>query len=352
MLLDLVRPEESLRYVSLILQTMAKTFKMLPVMLLGMLISRKRHSFSEVLVVTNLTMGLCLFVAGGDVRTLTWSKDFFQKTTRQKGLLDFSSRGFSHQTSPLLQARKMPKDPASMAFACWQPSWALIALQAISKRSSSKKTLWWNEFVSISGRGMWQHPSQSYQKENDIGSFSSLDFCLQTNCPLGGLDNQGQHVKIQSDALHESKFCCSGDRDFAFQWHAPWPLKSGTATACWTFMAPHWRQPTERVTQSHVTRNRGNMLAHHVETLQKPLLFGTCHARLCMFQDDTSQAITPLASKASSFNTEATEQLFKSPPLDHWTPKASTKRLYTKKNTPNPGSATFQPSGFPIACAS
>lgn len=58
---------ESLRYVSLILQTMAKTFKMLPVMLVGMVISRKRHSLREVCVVTLLTLGLSLFVAGGNV---------------------------------------------------------------------------------------------------------------------------------------------------------------------------------------------------------------------------------------------------------------------------------------------
>ncbi|CAK9055559.1 Adenosine 3'-phospho 5'-phosphosulfate transporter 1 (PAPS transporter 1) (Solute carrier family 35 member B2) [Durusdinium trenchii] len=60
---------ESLRYVSLILQTVAKTFKMLPVMLVGILISKKRHSLTEVVVVACLTLGLCLFVAGGDVRS-------------------------------------------------------------------------------------------------------------------------------------------------------------------------------------------------------------------------------------------------------------------------------------------
>lgn len=60
--------QESLRYVSLILQTVAKTFKMLPVMLVGILISKKRHSLTEVVVVACLTLGLCLFVAGGDVR--------------------------------------------------------------------------------------------------------------------------------------------------------------------------------------------------------------------------------------------------------------------------------------------
>eukprot|EP00434_Breviolum_minutum_P042189 symbB.v1.2.037537.t2/scaffold5565.1/size25819/2 len=58
---------ESLRYVSLILQTMAKTFKMLPVMLVGMIISKKKHSLQEVCVVTLLTLGLSLFVAGGNV---------------------------------------------------------------------------------------------------------------------------------------------------------------------------------------------------------------------------------------------------------------------------------------------
>lgn len=45
-------PWHCLGYVSLILQTMAKTFKMLPVMLVGMVISRKRHSLREVFVAT------------------------------------------------------------------------------------------------------------------------------------------------------------------------------------------------------------------------------------------------------------------------------------------------------------
>lgn len=45
-------PWHYLGYVSLILQTMAKTFKMLPVMLVGMVISRKRHSLREVCVAT------------------------------------------------------------------------------------------------------------------------------------------------------------------------------------------------------------------------------------------------------------------------------------------------------------
>ncbi|CAJ1444053.1 unnamed protein product [Effrenium voratum] len=58
---------ESLRYVSLILQTMAKTFKMLPVMLIGVVVSNKRPPAREFMVVLFLTLGITLFVVGGSI---------------------------------------------------------------------------------------------------------------------------------------------------------------------------------------------------------------------------------------------------------------------------------------------
>ena len=60
---------ESLRHVSLVLQTMAKTFKMLPTMLMGVIVSQKRHSMKEILTVFLTTSGITGFVAGGDIRS-------------------------------------------------------------------------------------------------------------------------------------------------------------------------------------------------------------------------------------------------------------------------------------------
>ena len=60
---------ESLRHVSLVLQTMAKTFKMLPTMLMGVLVSQKKHSIKDISTVLLITAGITGFVAGGDVRS-------------------------------------------------------------------------------------------------------------------------------------------------------------------------------------------------------------------------------------------------------------------------------------------
>mmetsp|Transcript_6529 Transcript_6529/g.15063 ORF Transcript_6529/g.15063 Transcript_6529/m.15063 type:complete len:393 (-) Transcript_6529:302-1480(-) len=58
---------ESLRHVSLVLQTMAKTFKMIPVMLMGVLVSRKEHSLRDMVTVALISLGISGFVAGGDI---------------------------------------------------------------------------------------------------------------------------------------------------------------------------------------------------------------------------------------------------------------------------------------------
>ncbi|OLP96005.1 Adenosine 3'-phospho 5'-phosphosulfate transporter 1 [Symbiodinium microadriaticum] len=59
---------ESLRHVSLVLQTMAKTFKMLPTMLMGIIVSKKQHTMKDVLTVALITVGITCFVVGGDIK--------------------------------------------------------------------------------------------------------------------------------------------------------------------------------------------------------------------------------------------------------------------------------------------
>ena len=56
---------EALRYVSLVLQTSAKSFKMLPVMLLGIVVSRKKYSATDWVVVCWVVVGIALFAQGG-----------------------------------------------------------------------------------------------------------------------------------------------------------------------------------------------------------------------------------------------------------------------------------------------
>ena len=60
---------ESLRHVSLVLQTMAKTFKMLPTMLMGVIVSKKRHSMKDILTVVLITTGIMIFAVGGDIKS-------------------------------------------------------------------------------------------------------------------------------------------------------------------------------------------------------------------------------------------------------------------------------------------
>ena len=91
---------EALRYVSFPVQTLAKCSKMIPVMIWGMIIMRKKYKMKDYLIALGITLGATIFVLYGDLTTDKHSsKKKASETTMMGMLLMLGYLGFDGFTS-------------------------------------------------------------------------------------------------------------------------------------------------------------------------------------------------------------------------------------------------------------
>ena len=90
---------EALKYVSFPLQTLAKCSKMIPVMIWGMMIMRKKYALKDYMIAVGITIGATIFVLYGDITSGSAKKKDARDTSIMGMLLMLGYLGFDGFTS-------------------------------------------------------------------------------------------------------------------------------------------------------------------------------------------------------------------------------------------------------------